>query len=113
MPLESEGPIPKLVRIYLDNCSFNRPYDSQTIKVKLETEAKLYAQELVAKGELDLVWSYALDYENSKNPFEEKKSRIGMWKQYAVEDIKETEIEGFSENQAQRLIDGMNDSSIS
>lgn len=40
---------------------------------------------------MKLVWSYALDYENTKNPFDEKRSRIGMWRQYAIEDIKETE----------------------
>ena len=79
------------MRIYLDNCSFNRPYDSQTITIKIETEAKLYAQELIAKGELELIWSYVLDYENGRNPFEEKRSRIMMWKQYAVEYINETE----------------------
>ena len=79
------------MRIYLDNCSFNRPYDSQVITIKIETEAKLYVQELITKGQLDLVWSYALDYENEQNPFREKRSRIGMWKQYAVENIKETE----------------------
>jgi predicted nucleic acid-binding protein len=79
------------MRIYLDNCSFNRPYDKQVITIKIETEAKLYVQELITKGQLDLVWSYALDYENDRNPFKEKRSRIGMWKQYAVENIKETE----------------------
>lgn len=31
------------MRVYLDNCSFNRPFDDQTqIKISLETEAKLF-----------------------------------------------------------------------
>ncbi|GAK55959.1 hypothetical protein U27_02920 [Candidatus Vecturithrix granuli] len=36
------------MRIYLDNCCFNRPFDDQNqIKIKLETEAKLYIQEKI------------------------------------------------------------------
>ena len=34
-----------MVKIYLDNCCFNRPFDDQTqIKIHLETQAKLYIQ---------------------------------------------------------------------
>ena len=30
------------MRIYLDNCCYNRPYDNQTqIRISLETQAKL------------------------------------------------------------------------
>jgi len=33
------------MRIYLDNCSFKRPFDAQLqLKIKLETEAKLSIQ---------------------------------------------------------------------
>ncbi len=36
------------MRIYLDNCCFNRPYDNQSqIRIHLETEAKLHIQELI------------------------------------------------------------------
>jgi len=59
------------MRIYLDNCCFNRPFDSQSqVRVRLETEAKLRIQERVVSGELELAWSYILDYENAANPFE-------------------------------------------
>jgi hypothetical protein len=35
-------------RIYLDNCCFNRPYDNQNnLLVLLETEAKLFIQDLI------------------------------------------------------------------
>ena len=54
------------MKIYLDNCCFNRPYDDQTqIRISLETQAKLYLQDLVKKKELSLVTSYILWYENS------------------------------------------------
>ena len=59
------------MRVYLDNCTFNRPFDDQTqIRIRLETEAKLYIQEKIQDGTLELAWSYILDYENKANPFE-------------------------------------------
>lgn len=65
------------MKIYLDNCCFNRPYDDQTqIRISLETQAKLYVQNLVKNGKLDLVTSYVLWYENSQNPYETKRIAI-------------------------------------
>jgi len=69
------------MRIYLDNCCLNRPFDDQTqIRIRLETEAKLKIQDEIRAGNLELVWSFILDYENSKNPFEERKQQIREWK---------------------------------
>lgn len=65
------------MRIYLDNCCYNRPYDDQTqIRIHLETQAKLYIQNMIRNAELELVTSYMLDYENSKNRFNHKKQTI-------------------------------------
>lgn len=65
------------MKIYLDNCCFNRPYDDQTqIRISLETQAKLYVQDLIKEKKLDLVTSYVLWYENSQNPYETKKTAI-------------------------------------
>jgi hypothetical protein len=51
------------MRIYMDNCCFNRPFDSQSqVRIRLETEAKLRIQERIAMGEIELVWSYILDF---------------------------------------------------
>ncbi len=81
------------MKIYLDNCCFNRPFDTQLdIKIRLETEAKLYIQQLIKNRKLQLVWSYILDFENSKNPFEERKRQIERWKIFAVEDIEENDF---------------------
>lgn len=64
-------------RIYLDNCCFNRPFDNQSsIRVKLETDAKLYVQWMIKKGELELGWSYMIDFENEANPFVERRNTI-------------------------------------
>lgn len=65
------------MKIYMDNCCYNRPYDDQTyIRIHLETEAKLHIQQLVRNGEIDLVTSYMLEYENGKNRFSHKKQAI-------------------------------------
>ncbi|MDU9048599.1 MAG: hypothetical protein Q3M30_07090 [Candidatus Electrothrix sp. Rat3] len=80
------------MRIYLDNCCFNRPYDDQShLKIRLESEAKLGIQEKIRSSEYDLVWSYILDYENKKNPFLERKEQIAKWRSYAKEDVQEDE----------------------
>ncbi len=69
------------MKIYLDMCCFNRPYDSQTAaRIKLETEAKLYIQSAVLDGKLALVWSFMLDYENSANPYPDHREAIAEWK---------------------------------
>lgn len=76
------------MRVYLDNCTFNRPFDDQTqIRIKLETEAKLYIQERIRDGILELVWSYILDFENLANPFEERRNSIQNWKARAFIDV--------------------------
>lgn len=70
--------------VYLDNCMFNRPFDNQeSIRVRLETEAKLYIQELIKINQLSLVWSHILTYENAQNPFVERKFAIAKWQALA------------------------------
>ena len=65
------------MKVYLDNCCYNRPYDDQTqIRIHLETEAKLHIQDVIKNGELDLVTSYILEYENGKNRFSHKRKAI-------------------------------------
>jgi hypothetical protein len=79
------------MRIYLDNCCFNRPFDGQSqARVRLETEAKLRIQERVSAGEIELAWSYILDYENAANPFEERRTAVDTWKTIAAVDVVET-----------------------
>ena len=68
------------MRIYLDNCCFNRPYDDQSQpRVRFETQTKLHIQRMVFAREIELVWSYVLKYENSRNPFEAKKRAVARW----------------------------------
>ena len=85
--------------IYLDNCCYNRPFDDQLqLKIRLETQAKLQIQKDIVQGKHELIWSYVLDYENSKNPFMEKREAIAPWRILAVKIIFETdEIINFAE----------------
>ena len=79
------------MKIYLDNCCFNRPFDDQSqIRIKLEAEGKLKIQEEIRAGRFQLAWSYILDYENSKNPFQERKIRISGWRKYSFLNIDES-----------------------
>lgn len=68
------------MRIYLDNCCFNRPYDDQRqISVSLDAQAKLYVQDKIKAGELELATSFVLNYENSQNPYSIRKQSIGQF----------------------------------
>lgn len=69
--------------------------------ISLETQAKLFVQDLIKKGEIDLATSYILDFENSANPFEMRKIAI---KEYTdnystvyVSDAKTKEIDEIAE----------------
>lgn len=65
------------MRIYLDMCCYNRPYDDQSqMRVALEAQAKLYIQNRIAAGVYELIGSYVLDYEVSRNPFEMRRASI-------------------------------------
>ena len=85
--------------IYLDNCCYNRPFDDQLqLNIRLETQAKLQIQKDIIDGKHELIWSYVLDYENSKNPFMEKREAIAPWRDLAVKIVVETdEIINFAE----------------
>ena len=81
-----------MLKIYLDNCVFNRPFDDQSqIRIKLETEAKFYIQAQIKQNNLVLVWSYVIELENTHNPFAERQSAIDQWQSLAQVDISETE----------------------
>ena len=79
------------LKIYLDNCCFNRPYDDQSqLRVELETKAKLFVQDLISQSKVDLVWSYVLDFENSRNNFSQKRRAIQKWRRFSVLDVEES-----------------------
>jgi len=79
-------------RIYLDNCCFNRPYDDQKqLRIFLETQAKLHIQSLVYEEKIELVWSFILTFENSRNIFNAKKIAISQWENFSSSFVEHSE----------------------
>ena len=75
-----------MLKIYLDICCYNRPFDDQSqMKIRLETEAKLYIQAAVKDNKYLLVWSYMLDFENSNSPYEDRQNSVALWENIAHE----------------------------
>jgi len=65
------------MKLYLDNCSYNRPFDNQNqMRIYLETQAKLHIQKLIQAGSLLLAVSYVSRYENGNSPHSKNKITI-------------------------------------
>ena len=65
------------MRVYLDNCCYNRPYDDQSqTRIHIETQAKLDIQDRIRSGYIELAASYILEAENAANPFARKRKDI-------------------------------------
>lgn len=76
------------IRVYLDNCCFNRPFDDPAnLIIQLEAEAKTHIQKEIREGKIELAWSFILDHENAANPYEDRKRAIAPWKDLAIIDI--------------------------
>lgn len=68
------------MKIYLDNSVLNRPFDDQSLpKIRLETTAAVLIFELIESKKIKLVNSSVIEYENSKNPFFERKIWISVY----------------------------------
>ena len=66
-----------MLRIYLDNCCYNRPFDNQKDSaIQEETQAKLFIQSLVKYRALELVYSAISVQEIADSPFEENSRSI-------------------------------------
>lgn len=58
------------MRVYLDTSVYNRPFDDQRQpRIWLETLALVVVLQMMEAGEVELVRSSVLEYENSRNPF--------------------------------------------
>lgn len=85
------------IKIYLDNCCYNRPYDDQSqLIISMEAMAKLSIQQEIRNNNVDLVTSYILVAENTANKFEEKRNDI----QKFIEKYTNTFV---SENSSERV----------
>ena len=81
-----------LMKIYLDLCCFNRPFDDQNFRsIYLETEAIFFIQDMIKQGIAGMIWSYMLEYENSANPDSDVKKSISQWRHFAISTIEQRE----------------------
>lgn len=81
------------MRVYLDNCCYNRPFDEQTqLKVLLETLAKLNIQQRMREGTLEYVWSSVLDFEARKSRFVDRARQILPWAGNAIVNVQVDDV---------------------
>ena len=65
------------MRIYLDNCCYGRPYDKQdSDKIISETKSIRFIRKEIENGNLELVTSYMLHFENNQRPDENQRDEI-------------------------------------
>lgn len=96
------------VKVYLDTCCYNRPYDDQTqLRINLEAQAKLFIQKQIVDGKLDLIYSFISVYENSQNPFEIRKNAISDFFSNAVSYIDESNVEVIKQRAAEIMKTGI------
>ena len=78
----------KELRLYLDICVFNRPFDNQRqSKIMIEAQIFIMLMAMISEGIFYLVNSFALEYENTKNPNIENMIKINDFLEYATEYI--------------------------
>ena len=66
-----------ILRIYLDNCCYSRPFDNQKDpKIQKETQAKMFIQSLIKYGVLELAYSSITVKELADSPFEDNSCSI-------------------------------------
>ena len=66
-----------MIRLYLDTCCLNRPFDDQSQeRVRLESETILRILEHVAGGEWGMIGSDAVDAEAAANRDAERRRRV-------------------------------------
>ncbi|MFH1392513.1 MAG: PIN domain-containing protein [bacterium] len=66
--------------VYLDNSVLNRPFDDQSVpNNKLETIAFFLILKSIEQNKVILISSDIVEYENSKNPFPERKFWINFY----------------------------------
>ena len=66
-----------MLKIYLDNCCYNRPFDNQKDSaICAETQAKMFIQSLIKYKSVELVYSAISMLEIAESPFEENRRSI-------------------------------------
>lgn len=73
----TKNPKRRKIRVYIDSCVYNRPFDYQgQERIALETEIFIYILEKIENKFYELITSEALIYENMKDPDTERRERV-------------------------------------
>ncbi|MBD2092031.1 PIN domain-containing protein [Microcoleus sp. FACHB-1515] len=73
-----------MTKVYLDTSTYNRPFDDQTQpKIFLETQAVIIILQMVEVKAFELISSFVLEYENSRNPYPIKQEAMNRYLQLA------------------------------
>ena len=95
----------RTIRIYLDNCCYNRPYDDQSqLMVSIETQCKLWIQKMIREGSYELVSSYMLRYECINSPFIDRKRAIIQFIDKYADYIVDVDRKNLIEERAQDIM---------
>ena len=93
------------IRIYIDNCCYNRPYDDQSqLMVSIETQCKLWIQKMIREGSYELVSSYMLRYECINSPFIDRKRAIIQFIDKYADYIVDVDRKNLIEERAQDIM---------
>jgi len=84
----AQDPRDPRIRIYLDVCCLNRPFDDQTQdRIRLEAEAVLVILKHAVSGECHWVGSEVLDIEIAETPDPRRRTRVKLMAQQAHETV--------------------------
>ena len=89
------------MKIYLDLCVYNRPFDDQhQLRIVVETLEFIFLLGKVIDGEIVTINSFVLEDENSKNPSVDRKAKIADFLEIATEYV---DYDKSIENNAKQL----------
>jgi len=66
------------MKVYLDLCVYNRPFDNQEQpRIAVETMEFMFFLEKAINKEITIINSFVLEYENSESPLIDRRDKIG------------------------------------
>lgn len=82
-----------MTKIYLDMNIYNRPFDDQTqMRIRLEAMAAMMLIALIETGVFTAFWSFLLAFENSRNPYPERRAFVEQLRQVCQQTINPGEV---------------------
>ena len=80
------------MKIYLDLCIYNRPFDDQgQPRIVVETVKFMFLLEKAINKEMTIINSFVLEYENSKSPLIDRRDKIDDLLKIASEYVRYSE----------------------